>query len=459
MEFVPIEPGKVRLYTCGPTVYDYAHIGNLRTYIFEDALRRTLDYFGYEVRQAMNITDVGHLTSDADTGEDKMVLGARRRGISVWEVARYYEEAFFRDTEELNILPPHIICRATEHVPEIIDFIKLIIERGHAYVSGGNVYFAVDSFPNYGQLALLKLDKQKAGARIEVDFNKRNPFDFVLWFTESKFPDQEMKWDSPWGVGFPGWHIECSAMATKYLGDRIDIHCGGVDHIPVHHTNEIAQSEAALGRQWVNYWLHGEFLVLKAGKMSKSSGKFLTLTELNNQGFSATDYRYLCLGTHYRMNLDFGFAALQGVQNTLDNLKTYYLGWLEEPAGQWTESAEAYRQEFRAAIADDLNTPRALAAMWKMAKDPDLGAAAKRELLLEFDRVLGLGVSEWQREELPEDIEKLLVLREEARKAGRFSESDALRDQVLAAGIAVKDTPSGTKWHRTRRRPKSPNSQ
>jgi len=450
MEFTPIEPGLVRLYTCGPTVYDYAHVGNLRTYIFEDVLRRTLTYFGYEVHHVMNITDVGHLTSDADSGEDKMMLGARRQKMSVWEVARFYEEAFFRDAGDLNVLPPHIRCRATEHVPDIINFIELILKRGYAYVSGGNVYFSVDRFPSYGELALLNLDKQRAGARIEVDPNKRNPFDFVLWFTESKFPHQEMKWDSPWGVGFPGWHIECSAMATKYLGEFIDIHCGGVDHIPVHHTNEIAQSEAALGHRWVNYWLHGEFLVVKSGKMSKSKGKFVTLSELKRQGFSPTEYRYLCLGTHYRMNLDFGLTAMQGVQNALENLKTNYLAWLDEPAAPWTDLAESYREEFSSGIADDLNTPRALAAMWKMARDSDLAGALKRDLLTDFDKVLALGVSEWQREELPEELLKLITLREDARKAGRFSESDQLRDQLLAAGVAVKDTPAGTKWHHTR---------
>jgi cysteinyl-tRNA synthetase len=326
----------------------------------------------------------------------------------------------------------------------------LILKRGYAYVSGGNVYFSVDRFPSYGELANLNLEKQRAGARIDVDPNKRNPFDFVLWFTESKFPDQEMKWDSPWGVGFPGWHIECSAMATKYLGEFIDIHCGGVDHVPVHHTNEIAQSEAALGHRWVNYWLHGEFLVLKSGKMSKSKGKFVTLSALKEQGYAPNEYRYLCLGTHYRMNLDFGLTAMQGAQNALENLKASYLAWLDEPAAPWTDLAESYREEFSAGIADDLNTPRSLAAMWKMARDPELPGALKRDLLIEFDNVLALGVSGWQREELPEALLKLITLREEARKAGRFSDSDQLRDQLLEAGVAVKDTPAGTKWYRTR---------
>ena len=447
MEFVPIEPGKVRLYTCGPTVYDYAHVGNLRTYLFEDVLKRTLLRFGYEVTQAMNITDVGHLTSDADTGEDKMIVGARRTGRSPWELARFYEKEFFENLEELNVLFPEIICRATEHIPEMIEFIERLCQRDYAYVGGGNVYFAVDRFPRYGEMALLKLDSQLAGARVDVDPSKQKPFDFVLWFTESKFPDQEMKWDSPWGVGFPGWHIECSAMATKYLGERIDIHCGGIDHIPVHHTNEIAQSEAALGHEWVNYWMHGEFLVLKKGKMSKSSGSFLTLAELLRHNFSAMDYRFLCLGTHYRHSLEFSWEAMQSAQNALERLQNHYLGWVDEPSDAGGERRDEYRESFDAAIANDLNMPQALAVVWKVAKDPDMGGSHKRELLLDFDSVLGLGVEGWRRRELSEELQELLQLRAEARHRRKFAEADELRERLLAAGVAVKDTPTGTQWY------------
>src|SRR5262245_8761897 len=396
VEFTAIEPDKVRLYTCGPTVYNYAHIGNLRTYIFEDILRRTLVRFGYEVCHVMNITDVGHLTSDADTGEDKMLVGARQTGLTVWKIARLYEEKFFDDLDSLNILPPHVRCRATEHIPEIIAFIERLLEKGHAYQTGGNVYFSVDKFQRYGELALLKMDQQVAGARVVVDESKLNPYDFVLWFTESKFPNQEMKWASPWGTGFPGWHIECSAMATRYLGDRIDIHCGGIDHIPVHHTNEIAQSEAALGHDWVNYWMHGEFLILKENKMSKSSGAFLTLQELRKRGFTASDYRYFCLGTHYRHNLEFSWEALQGAQNALGRLRNLYLSWESDPGEQGSELAEIYRRAFDAALAQDINAPQALATVWNMARDTELGNTHKRILLSDFDQILALGVEKWR---------------------------------------------------------------
>jgi cysteinyl-tRNA synthetase len=447
LEFVPIEPGKVRLYTCGPTVYNYAHIGNLRTYIFEDVLRRTLMRFGYEVRHVMNITDVGHLTSDADTGEDKMQVGARQTGLTVWEIARLYEEKFFDDLDQLNILPPHVKCRATEHIPDIVAFIERLLEKGHAYQSGSNIYFSVDKFQRYGELALLKLDQQVAGARVDVDESKLNPYDFVLWFTESKVPNQEMKWDSPWGVGFPGWHIECSVMATKYLGDRIDIHCGGIDHIPVHHTNEIAQSEVALGHQWVNYWMHGEFLTLKESKMSKSSGDFLSLQELLKRGFTPFDYRYLCLGTHYRHNLEFSWEALQGARSALGRLRNFYLSWENEPGEQGSEFAQTYRQAFDAALAQDLNAPQALATVWKMVKDPDLGNAHKLTLLSDFDQVLALDVGNWRQKELPSELQALVVLREQARAAKNFTEADAIRAKLLEAGVGVKDTATGSQWY------------
>jgi cysteinyl-tRNA synthetase len=447
IEFVPIEPDRVRLYTCGPTVYNYAHIGNLRTYVFEDILRRTLTRFGYDVHHVMNITDVGHLTSDADTGEDKMQVGARQTGKTVWEIARFYEDRFFEDTDELNIWPPHVKPRATEHIPDIIEFIKILIDKGYAYLAGGNVYFSVERFPGYGELALLNLDQLVAGARIEVDENKVSPYDFVLWFTESKFPNQVMKWPSPWGVGFPGWHIECSVMATKYLGEQVDIHCGGIDHIPVHHTNEIAQSEAALDRRWVNYWLHGDFLVLKKGKMSKSAGNFLTLAELRKQGFSALDYRYFCLGTHYRRNLEFSWEALQGAQNAVSNLRSFYLDWPERAENGDGERMKNYREEFDSVLAQDLNAPQALAIVWKMTRDPELSPAGKRALLLDFDQVLGLGVEDWRKEELPAELQQLLVERQQARAERDFAKADVIRAKLLEANVAVKDTRTGPQWY------------
>jgi len=466
--FQSIEPGKVRLYTCGPTVYNYAHIGNLRTYVSEDLLRRMLSYFGYEVNHVMNVTDVGHLTSDADTGEDKMTVGARREGKTVWEIARFYEKAFFDDIRALNILMPTTVARATEHIPAMIEIVQRLIDRGYAYEAGGNVYFSVDRFADYGSLAALQLEELQAGARVDVDPNKRNPLDFVLWFTESKFPDQEMKWDSPFGRGFPGWHIECSAIASQYLGERVDIHCGGSDHIPVHHTNEIAQSEAAFGHKWVNYWFHTEFLIMKEGKMSKSAGGFLTLAALTEMGFSPDDYRYFCLQAHYRSPLQFTWEALKGAQTALANLRNLYTGWLEEPGAgasdvpdssngstalgpeetstEVSEEERSYSEAFDSAIAADLNVPLALGVVWKMAKDPGLSAATKRSLLSRFDRVLGLGVDKWQRAELPEELKRLLDERQAARARRDYATADELRARLAAAGVEIMDTPSGTKW-------------
>lgn len=464
MEFVPVEPGQVRLYCCGPTVYNFAHLGNLRTYIFEDLLRRMFTYFGYQVRHVMNVTDVGHLTSDADSGEDRMLLGARREGKTVWEIARYYEQVFFADLADLNVWPPHVRCRATDHIPEMIALVERLLAKGYAYQAGGNVYFSVDRFPRYGELALLQVNRQQAGARVDVDEYKRNPYDFVLWFTESKFPDQEMKWESPWGTGFPGWHVECSAMALKYLGDRVDLHCGGIDHIPVHHTNEIAQSEAFLGpqavfgpqailsRRWVNYWLHGEFLILKKDRMSKSSGVFLTLEQVRKRSLSPAAYRYFCLSAHYRSKLQFDWEALHGAQNALETIRNRYLDWQTSALDFGAGRAAAYRREFAAAIAHDLDTPQALATLWKMLRDQELGDLHKSQLLLDFDQVLGLGAADWQRQSLPAELQDLLDQRQAARQRKDFAAADALRAQLLASGVAVKDTPQGPQWYFTRKR-------
>jgi cysteinyl-tRNA synthetase len=448
--FEPIEPGRVRLYTCGPTVYNYAHVGNLRTYVFEDVLRRVLAAAGYEVTHVMNVTDVGHLASDADEGEDKMLAGARRELRSVWEIARFYEAAFFADLAALDVLPPTVVSRATEHVPEMIALVERLLERGFAYEDGGNVYFAVERFPAYAELARLGLEAQQAGARVDVDGRKRNPLDFVLWFTESKFPAQAMTWASPWGTGFPGWHVECSAMAMKYLGDRIDIHCGGIDHIPVHHTNERAQSEAATGRPWVNYWLHGEFLLLgrddEEVKMSKS-GSFVTLATLREWGFEAADYRYFLLGAHYRSPLRFGREALEAARNARTALKARYLDWLAEPGGaSGPERAEAHRAAFFDAASRDLNMPEALAAVWSMARDGQLAPSDKRALLVEFDSILGLGVEGWREETIPPELLDLVERRQRARIARDFAEADALRDLLAAAGVTVQDTREGSRW-------------
>ena len=447
--FKPITEGNVGLYTCGPTVYFFAHIGNFRSYIFEDILVRMFLYNGLKVKHVMNITDVGHLTSDADEGEDKMLKGARREGKTVWEIAKFYEDAFFKDARQLNILKPTIICKATDHIPDMIDLIKKIEHNGYTYVANGNVYFDIMKFKHYGVLARLNLEELQAGARIAVDENKHNPHDFVLWFTKSKFQDQEMKWDSPWGAGYPGWHIECSAMSIKYLGEHFDIHCGGIDHIPVHHTNEIAQSEAATGHKWVNVWMHGEFLVMDKGKMSKSVGGILTIDALKEKGYDPLDYRYLCLNTHYRTPLTFSFESLDSAKNAFDNLKSKVLECRKDNSHIINESLmQEYREEFLEAIDDDLNMPVALATLWSVVKDKGLNNKEKHHLILEFDKVLGLGLDALQEKihgPIPDEILVLVNERQEARKNKDFKRSDELRDKLKSLGYSVSDTAQGPK--------------
>jgi len=452
MPFIPLEEGKAGMYTCGPTVYNYAHIGNLRTYLFEDFLRRVLEFLGFQVKHVMNVTDVGHLTDDADSGEDKMLKSSRESGRSVWEIAEMYTRAFFRDTDRLNILRPTITCKATEHIPEMIQLVQRLEERGFTYESGGNIYFSIDRFPDYGKLALLDIQDLKAGARTGIDSNKRNPHDFVLWFTRSKFEHQTMLWDSPWGKGYPGWHLECSAMSMKYLGEQFDIHCGGVDHIPVHHTNEIAQSEAATGKKpWVRYWLHGEFLLIDREKMSKSKGGFLTLERLIEEGFDPLDYRYFCLGGHYRSQLQFSFEGLKAARTARKNLLERISRW-ERPRSEdkthYSEKGNMYLENFRSHISMDLNTPQALADLWALVKDPDLDEREKHRLVQEMDRVLGLHLTEIVEEPLDPELEALIQEREQARKARDFVRSDEIRDLLKSRGILLEDTPAGTRWKR-----------
>ena len=455
MPFVPLTEGKVGMYTCGPTVYNFAHVGNLRTYLFEDFLRRTLEYAGYQVTHVMNVTDVGHLTDDGDTGEDKIIKSSRETGRSVWDIAQMYTEAFFRDIDQLNIKRPTIVCKATDHIPEMIDLVKRLEERGYTYESGGNIYFNIDKFPDYGKLALLDLKDLKAGARIEVDPHKRNPHDFVLWFTRSKFEHQAMLWDSPWGRGYPGWHLECSAMSMKYLGEQFDIHCGGVDHIPVHHTNEIAQSEAATGKSpWVRYWLHGEFLVVDREKMSKSKGGFLTLERLIQEGFEPLDYRYFCLGGHYRSQLQFSFDALQAAQSARRSLRDRISQWDRvDSRGHASLSPQAnqYLSQFKQHLGNDLNTPQGLADLWAVVKDPDLTEGEKFALVEEMDQVLGLRLTERVEEKLDPELEALIRERELARKNRDFARSDEIRSLLKSKGILLEDTPQGTRWKRISR--------
>ena len=379
MPFNPLEEGAVKLYTCGPTVYNYAHTGNLRTYLFEDFLRRTLEYFGYTVHHVMNVTDVGHLSDDADSGEDKMLKAATQAGKTPWEIAEFYTKVFFEDFAALGCLMPETICKATDHIPEMIDLIKRLEANGFTYLAGGNVYFDISKSKHYGELALLSLDDLKAGSRIEVDKNKKNPHDFVLWFTQSKFEHQSMLWDSPWGRGYPGWHIECSAMSMKYLGEQFDIHCGGIDAIPVHHTNEIAQSEAATGKKWVNYWMHGEFLIVGQEKMSKSKGNLVPLHVFRDQGYHPFDYRYFCLGAHYRSQLNYGKEGLDGAKNGRAALNEKILLLKESANGAAGDAksgpAAAYLASFEEHIALDLNTPQALGDLWGLLRDESVPAA------------------------------------------------------------------------------------
>lgn len=454
--FKPINEGRVGLYCCGPTVYNFAHIGNMRPYTIQDVLKRTLEYFGYRVNHVMNITDVGHLTDDGDEGEDKMIKAAREKGMSVWDIARFFEEAFWKDLERLNISRPSVSCRATDHIEDMIGLVRILEEKGFTYRAGGNVYFDTSRFPEYGRMALLDKQELKEGARVGRDDNKRNYSDFVLWFTNSKFENQAMVWDSPWGKGYPGWHLECSAMSSRYLGDHFDIHCGGIDHVPVHHTNEIAQSEAASGHKWVNYWLHNEFILMKTGKMSKSKGNFLTVQSLVDEGYDALDYRYMLLGGHYRSQLVFSWESLDGARSARESLvrKVTALAASSEPAASLIGAAEKYIKEFESHIADDLNTPRVLADIWSLLKDKELTDGEKLALVFRIDSVLGLNLEELSHKgdgegvSLDADIEALIAERADARKAKDYARSDEIRDELLGRGIKIIDTPGGTTWEK-----------
>ncbi|HLA40904.1 MAG TPA: cysteine--tRNA ligase [Candidatus Glassbacteria bacterium] len=445
-EFIPRQPGEVGMYACGPTVYDYAHIGNLRTYLFEDTLRRTLAFNGYRVKHVMNITDVGHLVSDADTGEDKMEKGAKRTGKSAWEIAALYTAAFQADLKALNILEPTLWCRATDHIPEQIRDIEVMEQKGYTYRTADGIYFDTSRLAEYGYLARLDAAGLQAGARVDQG-EKRNPTDFALWKFSPPGSARQMEWDSPWGAGFPGWHIECSAMSAKYLGAEFDIHCGGKDHIPVHHSNEIAQAEACYGTRLANYWMHGYFLELDQGKMAKSAGEFLRLQSLIDRGYDPLAYRYLCLTAHYRSDLSFTWESLDSAVTALGRLRSACHGW-----GDSGEPDLAYIEKFRDQINDDLNTPRALAVAWELARS-QLPEDVKKATLLGFDQVLGLDLAHWQpeTETIPEAITGLVTAREQARREKRWQDADALRGQIIAAGYTVEDTPAGSRVRRCRR--------
>lgn len=454
-EFQPLEDNQVRFYACGLTVYDYAHIGNLRTYIFEDILKRVLLYNNFKIKHVMNITDVGHLTGenlgDADSGEDKVEQAAKEQGKTPEEITRFYTEAFKQDLDSLHILYPDIWCKATEHVEDMIELIKEIEANGYTYTAGGNVYFDTSRFEYYEELANLKTDELKHGARVSVDKNKKNPQDFVLWFTKSeKFENHLQQWDSPWGRGWPGWHIECSAMSSKYLGKQFDIHTGGVDHVNVHHTNEIAQSEAAFGTHpWVRFWLHGEFLVMEKEKMSKSLGNFITLQNLIDKGFDPMHYRYFCFTAHYRKPLVFSMSALEGAKQSYENLRQKILNLKSETSVKKLNKTEEYRgflKTFHTRINNDLNIPRALAVLYDTLKSDELDSAQKLDLVYNYDDIFGFNFREMTEEtrEIPEEILKLVKEREEARKQKDFQRADELRDIIQEKGYSIKDTPDGT---------------
>ncbi|NYH17065.1 cysteine--tRNA ligase [Paraburkholderia bryophila] len=436
--FTPLRPDYVGLYGCGPTVYDHAHIGNLRTYVFEDVLRRALVQNGYTVRHVVNITDVGHLVSDADDGEDKMEKGSRRTGESAWAIAERYTAAFQHDWRALNLLEPTIWCRATDHIAEQIDFIAELERNGYTYRTADGIYFDTARQDDYGYLARLDITGLQAGKRVAVG-DKQRATDFALWKFSPPGSTRQMEWESPWGVGFPGWHIECSAMSAKYLGPWFDIHCGGEDHIAVHHSNEIAQTQARHGTRLANFWLHGHFLILDAGKMAKSGGDFVRLQTLIERGVDPLAYRYLCLGAHYRSSLRFNMEALDAAQAALDRLRKVYRQWPEGGA----PDAEAVAR-FNAEVDQDLNLPRALAVLWDVVRS-DLPAATRRATLDCFDRVLGLRLADW-REDLvmiPAGIALLATQRDEARAAKNWREADRLRGQLRVEGWQVEDSAEG----------------
>jgi cysteinyl-tRNA synthetase len=449
--FVPIEKNKVGIYCCGPTVYNYAHIGNLRTYIFEDILRRVLEYNGFEVKHVMNVTDVGHLTSDADTGEDKIELGARREGKSAWEIADFYTKAFFKDIERLNILKPTIVCKATDHINDMIELIKKLEEKGYTYKISDGIYYDTSKFKEYGKLSGMKFEelneKLKAGARVEFNPEKKNITDFALWKFSPKDKKRQMEWNSPWGIGFPGWHIECSTMSMKYLGEHFDIHCGGIDHIPIHHTNEIAQSEAATGKKFVNYWVHGAFLVLgKNIKMAKSGENFITLQSLIEKGYDPLAYRYLCLTTHYRSELEFSWDNLDSAANSLSRVREN-LRLIKEDMNYKVRKryVNKYKKKFIDAVNDDLNTPVALSVLWEVIRNKELNNNEKYELIKEFDKILGLNLDIEEKIELTDEQKKLIEQREEARKRKDWKTADEIRNKLKEQGIILEDTEKGVK--------------
>ena len=442
-EFAPLDGKTVRMYSCGPTVYNFAHIGNMRTYIFMDILRRTLRYEGYKVKGVMNITDVGHLLSDADEGEDKMEKAAKEQQKSPYEIADFYTKVFFDDLKKLNIGKPELTPKATEHIREMLDFVYTLCEKGYGYETSDGIYFDISKFPAYGQLSGINLEDQKAGARVEVNDEKRSPFDFAIW---KKAPKEHiMQWDSRWGKGYPGWHIECSAMSKKYLGEVFDIHTGGVDHIPIHHENEIAQSYGYSGKNPAKFWMHGEFMLVNNGKMSKKLGNTYLVSQLEEMGYSPMCFRYFCLNTHYRKKLNFTFEGMDGAKTAYARLCALVAKHREGENDVSDEKLAAYRKEFEEDVTDDLNVPGAMGVLWTMLKEP----ASKKiyALALEMDKIFGLKLDEAKAEEVKEEFPAEITANANERAAARaakdWGKSDELRAKLDELGYAVKDTKEG----------------
>ena len=456
-EFKPIIDGKVSMYTCGPTVYHFAHIGNLRSYIMEDVLEKYLRFSGYDVKRVMNITDVGHLTSDGDTGDDKMLKGAKREHKTVMEIADFYTKAFFADCAELNIKTPDVVEPATGCIDDFIKVISSLIEKGYAYEAGGNIYFDTSKLKEYYVFGDFSEEDLAVAVRegVDEDGNKKNKADFVLWFTKSKFDDQELKWDSPWGVGYPGWHIECSCISMKHLGEYLDLHCGGIDNAFPHHTNEIAQSEAYLGHKWCNYWFHVHHLNTSSGKMSKSKGEFLTVSLLKEKGYDPIVYRFFCLQSHYRKSLVFSYENLDNASGAYTKLIARIARLLSEPASDIDKAAyDELMNGFKAALDNDLNTSLAVTALYDVLK-AETNASTKLALIAEFDKVLSLDLMGHAKkaeeknasaeDDIPEEIKALAEQRKEARKAKDFALADSLRDKIAELGYVIEETRQGTK--------------
>ena len=454
-QFIPNEDGKVAMYTCGPTVYHFAHIGNLRSYIMEDVLEKTLRYVGYDVKRVMNITDVGHLSSDADTGEDKMLKGAKREKKTVMEIAKFYTDAFFADCAKLNIKTPDVVEPATNCVPEFIHMIEVLLEKGYAYESGGNIYFDTSKLEDYYVFSSQSEKELLVGVRDDVDEdeNKKNKSDFVLWFTKSKFDDQELKWDSPWGIGYPGWHIECSCISMKHLGEYMDIHCGGVDNIFPHHTNEIAQSESFVGHKWCNYWFHVHHLNDKSGKMSKSNGEFLTVSLLTEKGYNPLVYHLFCLQSHYRKPLEFSYEVMDNMVAAYDKL-VKRIASLQQDGPVEEEKYNEYRAKFEEALCNDMNTSMAVTVLYDMLK-ADMSDATKFALVKSYDEVLCLNlatahVEKEQDNDIDAELESYVLAKIEERKVAKkekdFAKADAIRNELLEKGIVLEDTREGVKW-------------